>query len=62
MTCPTCGSCRFWSYSMCRRYPPLTNRQGGFAVDRPMTKRSDWCGEYQPDGTGRQPTEDKADD
>ena len=44
-----CESCRFWQErgfadrGQCRRYPPVNTW--------PMSRGSDWCGEYEPNET-----------
>ena len=47
-----CIECKFWLHRRttnvgeCRRYAP---RKGGAGVfDWPVTRREDWCGEFQP--------------
>jgi hypothetical protein len=51
-----CGSCRFWFGGQCKRYPPSlvpwpNDNQHPIMYtpveSHPMTKATDWCGEYQ---------------
>jgi hypothetical protein len=54
----SCDTCQFWEafatrkIGNCRRHAPARGHmKGGWLGDNaqwPVTKRSDWCGEYRP--------------
>jgi hypothetical protein len=50
MSKETCGTCRFFSFETCCRYPPVRLFDGD-DVDTfwpTVDPVDDWCGEYQP--------------
>src|ERR1017187_5963147 len=43
---PSCGTCRFFLVSQCRRYPPTVLQQSSRDVF-PNTDKEYWCGEWK---------------
>lgn len=53
---PSCSSCRFWQnfddgLGKCRRHAPIVSDGTIEAIRWPVSKSSDWCGEYEPQPT-----------
>ena len=50
----TCNLCMYWAtltsyvYGSCHRYPPLTTVDNLAIRIWPMTKSTDYCGEFKP--------------
>ncbi len=53
-----CKTCKYYSGSVCRRYPPqvMIDPQGYFRERWPEMLENDWCGEYAPQGEQKQST------
>ena len=46
---PSCGTCRFYAQSECRRHAPAPNGRAGDARLRlfPVVDLAEWCGDYE---------------
>lgn len=52
-----CDNCRFYESisdyeGRCKRFPPVPIDASGY-IDRPITSRNDWCGEFKTDDTSK---------
>lgn len=45
---PNCGTCRFYRWEACHRFPP-TQAPGEPTAHAPHVRQGGWCGEHQPE-------------
>jgi hypothetical protein len=45
----SCGRCYYWRFERCMRYPPNKIPGQPIATQRPVTAKTDWCGEFRPE-------------